>query len=96
MERFLGRLPGDLTSNCAEIPRGITVAITQILHRFTHHSIGQMWKSAKHGKATPSELLEHEVFEAAIQSWKTDTERKGTKVMVEGAEGRIRSVCCKE
>jgi hypothetical protein len=39
--------------------------------------------------ATPSELWELKIFEAAIKSWKADAERKG-KVLVEGSEATIR------
>ena len=76
---------------------GITPAIAlkfqAELHKITQQAIDAMWKArnaAKHGMTTPYELWELRTFEEAIQSWKTDTERKG-KVMVEGSEVRIRA-----
>ncbi len=55
--------------------------------------IKSLWKArntAKHGMTTPSELWELKPFEAAIQSWKAEAERKG-KALVEGSEARIRA-----
>ena len=40
---------------------------------------------------SPSEIWELRVFEAAIRSWKSEADRKG-RVMLEGAEARIRAL----
>jgi hypothetical protein len=70
--------------DCLEITPATALTFQADLHKCTQHAIDKMWKArntAKHGMATPSELWELKIFEAAIKSWKADAERKG-KVLV--------------
>ena len=76
------------------IPPSIALTFQAALHRCTQYAIDKMRKArnvARHGMASPSEIWELRVFEAAIRSWKSEADRKG-RVMLEGAEERIRAL----
>jgi len=79
--------------DCLEITPATALTFQADLHKCTQHAIDKMWKArniAKHGMTTPYELWELQTFEAAIRSWKADSERKG-KILVEGSEAKIRA-----
>ena len=68
------------------ITPSIALTFRAVLHQRTQHAIDKMWKArnhARHGLATPSELWELRIFEAAIRSWKSDADTKG-RVIVDG------------
>ncbi len=77
-----------------EIAQAIALKFQIDLHKCTQLAIHTLWKArntAVRGKTAPSALWELRTFEEVIQTWKIEVEREG-KVMVEGAEGRIRSL----
>jgi len=84
----------EFLEDALEITPALALTFQAELHKCTQHAIDKIWTArnkAKHGMTTHSELWELRTFEAAIQSWKSDAERKG-KVIVEGSEARIRAL----